>query len=270
MSLTEEDIRKMSPEQLRELQKQQCIFCHIISKRVQSRTIYEDEKVAAILDINPANPGHVLLMPKEHYSVSPQLPDDLVAHMAMIAKQMSQAILRALGAQGTTVMAANGVAAGQRASHFMLHIIPRREGDRVGIALPPGELTEHQVAELQQALAPVVAKAFGKEAVVVEKAMREGKAAGEATGQAARKEGTQENTRAAPEQNRTERQDNGKTAAPDGEKTTKSTEAPTEKDGIGEPPAAAEDEEADAPEDEGAPQGANLDDITSLLLGGKR
>ena len=51
----QEKLKQMSPEELKEFQKKQCIFCHIISGKVQARKIYEDDKVMAVLDINPAN-----------------------------------------------------------------------------------------------------------------------------------------------------------------------------------------------------------------------
>lgn len=264
MALTEEDIRKMSPEQLRDLQKQQCIFCHIISKRVQSRIIYEDDKVTAVLDINPANPGHVLLMPKEHYSVSPQIPDDLMAHLAMIAKQMSQAMLRALGAQGTTVIAANGVAAGQRASHFMMHIIPRRDGDKAGMALPPGEVTEHQVMELQRVLAPVVAKAFGKEAVVVERPDDAAKEAPEKDGPA-KQEPQAAGQRPAPQQSAPAHPSPSGVPAPS--PSPPSSPSPAKR--AAPPDEDKDDQDKDGQDSDDKPE-ANLDDITSLLLGGKR
>ncbi|MBI2208489.1 HIT domain-containing protein [Candidatus Woesearchaeota archaeon] len=63
----QEKLKNMSPEELKEFQKKQCIFCQIISGNVQSRKIYEDGHVLAVLDINPANPGHILVMPREHY-----------------------------------------------------------------------------------------------------------------------------------------------------------------------------------------------------------
>jgi histidine triad (HIT) family protein len=129
--LSEEQIRNMSPEQLKELQKKNCIFCHIISGKVQSRKIYEDEKTIAILDINPANPGHILLMPKEHYTIMPQMPDDEVGFIFMVAKGLSLAALRALKAEGTNIFVANGIAAGQKSPHFMIHIIPRKTNDGV-------------------------------------------------------------------------------------------------------------------------------------------
>src|SRR3989344_7642914 len=116
-----EKIKNMSPGELKEFQKKQCIFCHIISGKVQSKNVYEDEKVIAVLDINPANPGHILLMPKEHYVVMPQMPEDDIGYIFMVAKALSHALLQALKAGGTNIFVANGLAAGQRAQHFMVH-----------------------------------------------------------------------------------------------------------------------------------------------------
>jgi len=130
---TEEELANMSPEQLQELQKQNCIFCHIISGKVASKKIYEDDKVLAILDINPANPGHILLLTKEHYQIMPQIPDDEISHIFMVAKAISHACLKALKVHGTNIFIANGTLAGQKASHFMLHIIPRMNTDGIKI-----------------------------------------------------------------------------------------------------------------------------------------
>ncbi|HSU72400.1 MAG TPA: HIT domain-containing protein [Candidatus Binatia bacterium] len=160
-----EELKNMSPEQLRELQKKQCIFCRITEGKVQARKVYEDEYSVAVLDINPGTPGHMLLMPKEHYSILPQLPEELIAHLGIVAKHLSQAALRALKAQGTTIFAANGLAAGQRASHLLVHIIPRMEGDGAGILLPEKEISEKDARNLRDQLQPIVNRAFGKETV---------------------------------------------------------------------------------------------------------
>lgn len=153
----------MTPEQMAAMAKQQCIFCQIASGAVASRKIYEDDKVVGVLDINPANPGHVLLITKEHYVVMPQIPDDVVAHIGMVAKGISHALLRTLKAQGTTIFAANGVAAGQRAQHFMLHIIPRMENDGIGIEIPEHQISDSDYKKILKALKPGIAKAFGQE-----------------------------------------------------------------------------------------------------------
>jgi histidine triad (HIT) family protein len=149
----QEKIAKMSPEELKEFQKKQCIFCHIIAGKVQSKRIYEDETVLGILDINPANPGHVLLVPKEHYSILPQLPEDVMEHIFLVAKKLSNALLRCVDAQGSNILVANGVAAGQKAQHFMVHVIPRKEKDGVGFDMPQKQIPEDKLQEMAEHLA---------------------------------------------------------------------------------------------------------------------
>lgn len=127
----EEKIKNMSPGELKEFQQQQCIFCQIISGKVPSKKVYEDDKCFAVLDVNPAAIGHVLLLPKEHYAIMPQIPDEIIGYLFSIAKHISQSMLKKLRVEGTNIFVANGLAAGQRAQHFMIHIIPRKEGDRV-------------------------------------------------------------------------------------------------------------------------------------------
>ncbi|MDO8642264.1 MAG: HIT domain-containing protein [Candidatus Woesearchaeota archaeon] len=160
--LTEEQHAQLPPEQIAELQKQQCIFCHIIAGKVASKKVYEDEACMGILDINPANPGHVLLLPKEHYAVMPHMPDDVVKKISVAAKKISHAMLRAFKSEGTNIFLANGVAAGQKAQHCMVHIIPRREGDGVtAFYLPKKELDEKEAEGLKTVLKRSMAKMLG-------------------------------------------------------------------------------------------------------------
>ncbi len=125
----QEKIKNMSPEELREFQKQQCLFCQIISGKIPSKKIYDDAQSIAILDINPAARGHILLLPKEHYGILPQVPEDLLGSLFVTAKRLSQAVLKVIKVSGTTIFVANGLAAGQKAPHVMIHIIPRKESD---------------------------------------------------------------------------------------------------------------------------------------------
>ena len=92
----EEKLKNMSPEELREFQKQQCVFCQIIAGKIPSKMVFDDEQCVAVLDINPASPGHLLLLPKEHYAIMPQVPEELLNHLTIISKKLSQILLRAL------------------------------------------------------------------------------------------------------------------------------------------------------------------------------
>jgi histidine triad (HIT) family protein len=171
--LTEEQLKNMSPEELREVQKQQCIFCQIISGAVASKRVYEDDRCVGILDINPANPGHVLVLPREHQAIMPMMSPADVAHLFKVAKKISKAQIRGLQADGSNIFAANGAAAGQKAPHFMLHVIPRKKGDGVtAFSFPKNQITPEDQAKLHAAIKMKVDEQFGiaeEKQVVAEK-----------------------------------------------------------------------------------------------------
>ncbi len=124
-----EDLKNMTPQEVLELQKKNCIFCKIINKEIPSHELYSDDKVVVILDINPGGEGHCLILPKDHYQILPQIPEQLIGHLFTIAKKTSRSLLKSLGVKGTSIFVANGALAGQKAPHFMVHVIPRKQGD---------------------------------------------------------------------------------------------------------------------------------------------
>ncbi|MDP3989684.1 MAG: HIT domain-containing protein [archaeon] len=141
----EEKLKKMSPEEIAAFQKQQCVFCKIIDGSIPSTKIYEDDRCIVVLDINPSTKGHVLLIPKHHYAIMPQVSDEDLGHLFVVAKKLSQILLKGLKVSGTNIFIANGPAAGQRAQHFLIHIIPRKEGDKL---LPVKEkIIDHDMQE---------------------------------------------------------------------------------------------------------------------------
>ena len=106
-----------------------CIFCKIIAGEIPSTKVYEDDKVLAFLDISPINPGHTLVIPKEHYETLVDLPDEELAGLMPVAKNIGQAIMSKLGADGFNIGLNNGKAAGQEVDHVHFHVIPRHQGD---------------------------------------------------------------------------------------------------------------------------------------------
>lgn len=127
----EDKMSQMSPEEVLSLQKQQCVFCNLAAGKISPKKVYEDHFCIVILDINPAAKGHLLIIPKEHYSIMPQVPDKIIAHLFSIAQSYSLVLLKKLKVGGTNLLIGNGFVAGQRIPHFFLHLIPRKNGDQV-------------------------------------------------------------------------------------------------------------------------------------------
>lgn len=124
---------EMSPEvqaQLEE-QKKNCPFCKIVAGEIQASEVYKDKQLTGILDINPWVKGHVLLLSNDHYPIMPVLPPDVFKHMFGKLSAIIGALKKAMLTTGANVFVANGGIAGQQAPHFLVHLLPREEGDGV-------------------------------------------------------------------------------------------------------------------------------------------
>lgn len=106
-----------------------CLFCKIIKKEIPSETIYENENVIVFLDINPVNPGHVLVVSKEHYVNILDAPEETLKGMIAVVKKIAPVILESVGMNDFCLGVNNGHDAGQVVDHIHFHIMPRCEGD---------------------------------------------------------------------------------------------------------------------------------------------
>lgn len=123
--------------------EEQCIFCKIVKGDIESKKVYEDDELIAILDINPSSKGHLLIMPKKHYPIMPLIPPKTFKHLAIKIKELSYTLRQSLICQGTTLFIANGAAAGQQSNHFMFHLIPRENND----GLSNFEIKEEEISQ---------------------------------------------------------------------------------------------------------------------------
>ncbi|MFW6331625.1 MAG: HIT family protein [Gemmatimonadota bacterium] len=113
-----------------------CVFCRIIAGEETVSVVREDERAIAFMDIQPASPGHVLVVSRAHHADLFDLPEDLAAHCLQLAKELGPGIRDATGAAAINVFSANGKAGGQDVLHFHLHLIPVREGETFDLQLP--------------------------------------------------------------------------------------------------------------------------------------
>lgn len=118
-----------------------CVFCKIRDGELPSMRVYEDDRTLVIMDINPLNSGHCLVIPKAH---APTLwdadPVDLEAAIAA-AQKVAIALKTVVKPDGLNMLQANGAAAFQSVAHYHLHLIPRWNNDGKGFdwSLVPGD-----------------------------------------------------------------------------------------------------------------------------------
>jgi histidine triad (HIT) family protein len=122
-----------------------CIFCKIISGEIPAAKIYEDDKCLAFLDIKPVNPGHVLLIPKEHYPTMAETPDNLITYLYIKAKELMPKIKEALEADFVALSVV-----GTDVPHFHIHLIPRHLNDGLARFWPTKEYAEGKMIEIAE------------------------------------------------------------------------------------------------------------------------
>ena len=130
------------------MKSENCIFCKIANGGIPSAVLYEDENFKVILDLGPASRGHALILPKEHYGNIYEIPEEMTAKAFILAKKMAEKMTEVLHCDGVNVVQNNGTAAGQTVFHFHIHLIPRYEGDKVGLTWTPGTLTDEVKEEI--------------------------------------------------------------------------------------------------------------------------
>lgn len=124
------------------MKDENCIFCKILAGEIPSTAVYEDDDFKAILDVNPAARGHVIILPKNHAANIYELPDEDASKIMIVAKKIATAIEKAYHCDGVNILQNNGEAAGQTVFHIHVHVIPRFKGDTVNIGWKQGDMPE--------------------------------------------------------------------------------------------------------------------------------
>ena len=114
-----------------------CIFCDIVESRAPADVVFEDGETLAFMDINPANPGHTLVIPKQHVRNIYELDGETAAAVMRTTVKVARAIKSALQPDGMNLVQSNERAGGQDVFHFHMHIIPRWYDDGLRLARPP-------------------------------------------------------------------------------------------------------------------------------------
>lgn len=130
----------------------ECLFCKIVKNEVPSKKVYEDSNTLAFLDINPANPGHTLVMPKKHAENIFDIDDESLKNTISVVKEMAKSIKEKMNAVGINVVQNNGKQAGQIVNHVHFHVIPRFENDNVIISYKRVQMTEKEFDDVAKKL----------------------------------------------------------------------------------------------------------------------
>jgi histidine triad (HIT) family protein len=136
-----------------------CVFCRILAGAIPSFRIDEDAQTVAFLDINPVQPGHVLVATRAHAADLHAADDHALAAVLPAARRVATAIRAALAPDGISLLQANGPGAAQSVRHFHLHVIPRRLGDGLVRNWEPRPGDKRELAAMAEKLRAAIGRA---------------------------------------------------------------------------------------------------------------
>jgi histidine triad (HIT) family protein len=138
-----------------------CIFCRILAGELPASFVYRDERCAAFMDIQPVNPGHLLVVPVRHAAYLADIDGRSAAELMRVG-HAAAAALRASGlpCEGINLFLADGEAAMQEIFHVHLHVFPRFRGDGFGLKFSAEYYTRRPAREELDATAAKISAAF--------------------------------------------------------------------------------------------------------------
>ena len=122
-----------------------CVFCGVIDGVVPSRVVREDEHTVAFLDINPAAPGHTLVVPRLHVRTLAEADTATAGAVFAAASEVARLLRDQLAPDGLTVFQANERAGWQDVFHLHVHLVPRLHGDALTPPWVPEPGDPHQL-----------------------------------------------------------------------------------------------------------------------------
>jgi histidine triad (HIT) family protein len=108
-----------------------CVFCRIVRGELPCHMLVESDAAFAFMDINPANPGHALVVPKAHAANICEIEEADLTAATLLAQRVARAVNAALEPYGINIVQANGPGAAQSVQHFHWHVLPREDGDNL-------------------------------------------------------------------------------------------------------------------------------------------
>jgi histidine triad (HIT) family protein len=124
------------------------VFTRIVRREIPAAIVYEDEHTIAFMDAGQVNPGHVIVATREPHATVLDLDDELAGALFRTAAKVARAVERAFRPAGITLLQANRPAGWQTVPHVHIHVLPRHEGDGVGLTWPRKDPSLETLREL--------------------------------------------------------------------------------------------------------------------------
>ncbi len=99
------------------------VFCQIIDSEIPANVVYENDNVLAIMDANPYSPGHILIIPKRHYTTILDMDTETIGKIHDVAKMLIKKMENTYPNIDGIKIAVN-YGEPQKVKHYHMHLLP--------------------------------------------------------------------------------------------------------------------------------------------------
>ncbi|SFL34748.1 Diadenosine tetraphosphate (Ap4A) hydrolase [Paenibacillus sp. 1_12] len=104
-----------------------CLGCKLANEKGVAHVVYENEYVTCLLDIEPMNEGHLLILPKKHYLDVEELDSDTAAAIMSSSAFIAKVLKQLFQPDGITIIQNGGLF--NDLGHYHMHVFPRYQND---------------------------------------------------------------------------------------------------------------------------------------------
>ncbi len=108
-----------------------CVFCEIVRGTEPASMVWDDSLTMAFIDLRQFHVGHVLVIPKRHFSDVREFDHETGAALMATVVRVTRAVASSFPNQGLSLWHSIGEAADQEVPHMHMHLHPRKIGDQL-------------------------------------------------------------------------------------------------------------------------------------------
>jgi histidine triad (HIT) family protein len=109
-----------------------CLGCRTARGDFAAEEVYRDERVVAVVALHAINPGHLVVVTREHVRNALTMEADLLCHMMLVARTLGRRLREQLQCPGI-MLVFNNEEPCQSLFHAHLHVVPRYHGDEMDV-----------------------------------------------------------------------------------------------------------------------------------------
>ncbi|WP_175989312.1 HIT family protein [Bacillus sp. Marseille-Q1617] len=103
-----------------------CLGCRLANKEEKVYLVHENSLLSCILDHEPYNTGHVMILPKQHVEEGVEFNEELNLSVMKAIQIISKTIQALYNPDGITICQNGGIFSDL--THYHMHVIPRYKG----------------------------------------------------------------------------------------------------------------------------------------------